>query len=124
MVREAIAAGLVTAAHDCAEGGLAVALAESALAGGAGAVVELAGELRPDYLLFSESQARVVLAVAPACQERVLALAAARGVPAAVIGRCGGRNLTVKINGRTIFDLTLREMEKQWRESIPALMAR
>ncbi|GEA18612.1 phosphoribosylformylglycinamidine synthase subunit PurL [Moorella sp. E306M] len=124
VVRQAIAAGLVTAAHDCAEGGLAVALAESALAGGLGAVVELVSSLRPDYLLFSESQSRVLLAVPPAAQDRVLAMAREKGVPAAVIGRTTGRALAVRVNGRTVFNLSLGEMEKQWRESIPALMAR
>ncbi|MDN5344389.1 MAG: phosphoribosylformylglycinamidine synthase subunit PurL [Clostridia bacterium] len=123
-VRQAIASGLVTAAHDCAEGGLAVALAESALAGTVGAVVELAGDLRPDYLLFSESQSRVVLAVPPAARERVLALAREKGVPAAVIGRCGGEQLIVKINGCPMFNLGRGEMEQIWRQSIPALMAR
>ncbi|CEP67593.1 Phosphoribosylformylglycinamidine synthase II [Moorella glycerini] len=124
VVRQAIAAGLVTAAHDCAEGGLAVALAESALAGGVGAMVELASILRPDYLLFSESQSRVLLAVPPAARDRVLAMAREKGVPATVIGRIVGQTLLVRVNGRTLFNLSLGEMEKQWRESIPALMAR
>lgn len=124
LVREAIAAGLVTAAHDCAEGGLAVALAESALAGGLGAEVELASDLRPDYLLFSESQSRILLAVAPEAGDRVLDLAREKGLPVTVIGRCGGHSLAVRINGRTLFNLSLEEMGKQWRESIPVLMAR
>ncbi|MGI9860440.1 phosphoribosylformylglycinamidine synthase subunit PurL [Moorella naiadis] len=124
LVRAAIAAGLVTAAHDCAEGGLAVALAESVLAGGLGAEVALAGELRPDWLLFSESQSRVLLAVEPATVARVLDLAREQGVPAAPIGRCGGRELVIQVNGRKIISLSPGEMEKTWRESIPALMAR
>ncbi|AKX94879.1 phosphoribosylformylglycinamidine synthase subunit PurL [Neomoorella thermoacetica] len=124
LVREVIAAGLATAAHDCAEGGLAVALAESALAGGLGAEVELASDLRPDFLLFSESQSRILLAVAPEARDRVLDLAREKGVRASVIGRCGGHSLVVRINGRTLFNLSLEEMGKQWRESIPVLMAR
>ncbi|WP_338833151.1 Phosphoribosylformylglycinamidine synthase subunit PurL [Moorella humiferrea] len=124
VVREGIAAGLVGAAHDCAEGGLAVTLAESAMAGRTGAVIELQGHLRPDYLLFSESQSRVVLAVRPEALDGIMALAREKGVPAAVIGRTGGYSLKVKVNGRTLFNLGLEEMEKQWRESLPALMAR
>ena len=124
LVREAIAAGLVTAAHDCAEGGLLVALAEGTMAGGLGAEVVMTGDLRPDFLLFSESQSRVLLAVEPVMVEKVLDLAREKGVPAAVIGHCGGRELVVQLNGRTLVNLSLGEMEKAWRESIPALMAR
>lgn len=124
VVREGIAAGMVGAAHDCAEGGLAVALAESAMAGGTGALIELQSHLRPDNLLFSESQSRVVLAVRPEALEGIMALAREKGVPAAVIGHTGGYSLKVKVNGQTLFNLGLKEMEKQWRGSLPALMAR
>jgi len=68
----AISAGLVMACHDLSEGGLAVALAESAMAGGLGARIELEGvpidgELRVDELLFSESASRFLVEVAPDC---------------------------------------------------------
>jgi phosphoribosylformylglycinamidine synthase len=85
--------------------------------------VELASSLRPDYLLFSESQSRVLLAVAPACRDRVLALARQKGIPATVIGFCGGSTLEVSLNDRVLFNLSLGELEQTWRESIPALMA-
>ena len=67
-VEKAIAMGFVRSAHDVSDGGLAVALAESAFAGGFGAEIECsaiphAGVFRDDYLLFSESQSRFVLTV-------------------------------------------------------------
>ncbi|MCB9549203.1 MAG: phosphoribosylformylglycinamidine synthase subunit PurL [Myxococcales bacterium] len=67
----AIAAGLVRACHDCSEGGLAVALAEVALAGGLGLDVDVrrapgAATLPPGVALFAESSSRFVVAVAPA----------------------------------------------------------
>ncbi len=84
------AAGLVSAAHDCSDGGLAVTLAEMAFAGGLG--MELDAEAIPregvvdlDRALFSESQSRIVLTVPPtglASAHRLLA-----GVPHAVIGQ-------------------------------------
>ncbi|MDK2820788.1 MAG: phosphoribosylformylglycinamidine synthase subunit PurL [Clostridia bacterium] len=123
MTRQAIAEGLVTAAHDCAEGGLAITLAESAIAGKLGARVNLDSSLRPDYLLFSESQSRILLAVPPAAKEKVLNMAKEKGVPVAVIGHCSGDSLEVCINGDKVFDVDVEEMEKKWRESIPALMA-
>jgi len=63
---QAIAEGLVRSAHDIAEGGLAVALAECCISGpgpGIGAAIELEGAIRPDALLFSESQSRIVLSL-------------------------------------------------------------
>ncbi|HNT57387.1 MAG TPA: phosphoribosylformylglycinamidine synthase subunit PurL [Syntrophales bacterium] len=66
----AIRSGLVASCHDCSDGGLAVALAESAFAGGFGMTVDLSwipaeGIDRDDHLLFSESQSRFVVTVAP-----------------------------------------------------------
>src|SRR5690606_30271547 len=64
---EAIRAGLVRSAHDCADGGLAVALAESAIGGEErfGIEVELGDELPEAALLFGEAQSRVVVSAAP-----------------------------------------------------------
>jgi len=64
------ARGLVASCHDLSDGGLGVALAESAFAGGYGIQVELvqlpvAGDLRDDVLLFSESQSRLLVTVHP-----------------------------------------------------------
>ena len=71
-VATAIAEGLVVSCHDCSEGGLAVALAEMAFAGGLGVQANLRGLpkspdcLRTDAQLFSESNSRYVVEVAPA----------------------------------------------------------
>ncbi|MCP9850314.1 phosphoribosylformylglycinamidine synthase subunit PurL [Cyanobium sp. Morenito 9A2] len=63
-LRLAIASGLVTSAHDLADGGLAVALAEASIASGLGATVQLPpGEVRLDRLLFSEGGARLLVSV-------------------------------------------------------------
>jgi len=89
MVLAARDAGLVRAAHDVADGGLAVAAAEMALAGGLGVTVEVSGL----GALFGEDQGRYLLAAADA--DAVLALAAGRGVPAAVVGRFGGTDVSL-----------------------------
>ena len=67
-LEKAIRKGLVRSAHDVSDGGIGVALAESAFAGGLGAEIDLAsvpqaGVFRDDYLLFSESQSRFVITV-------------------------------------------------------------
>jgi phosphoribosylformylglycinamidine synthase len=85
------AAGLLAAAHDLSDGGLAIALAESCLRGGTGCRVRLGDD--PFTELFSESPTRVV--VASDDPESVLAIAAEHGVPCAVIGETGGDSLIV-----------------------------
>lgn len=93
--------GLVRSAHDCAEGGLAVALAECCLSNPSrshGAVVKLkTSGLRWDALLFGESQSRVLVSTSPATQEAVLRVAQELGVAAEVIGTVGGDRVTVDV---------------------------
>ena len=88
-VRALIRNGLVKSAHDCAEGGLAVALAESCVSGGKflGATAEIpATTTRADVALFNESQSRVVISVAPENAPAVLEELGRRQVPASRIG--------------------------------------
>ena len=75
VLSRAIQAGLVASCHDISDGGLGVALAETAFAGGLGMAIDLAlvpaeGVDRDDTLLFSESQSRFVVTVSPALKER------------------------------------------------------
>jgi phosphoribosylformylglycinamidine synthase subunit PurL len=93
-VRPLILAGSVVACHDVADGGLLVAVAEMAMAGGAGAVLEPAPAGVPAHAFwFGEDQGRYVLAVADAAP--VLAAAASAGVTAARLGRTGGGDLVL-----------------------------
>jgi phosphoribosylformylglycinamidine synthase len=79
--------GLVQSAHDVGDGGFAVALAESCLKGELGAEISLDLELRSDALLFGESQTRFLLSANAESAEKIIELAADRGVEAASIGR-------------------------------------
>jgi phosphoribosylformylglycinamidine synthase subunit PurL len=63
--REGIRQGWVKSAHDCAEGGLAIALAESCISGDRGAVITVPVSERPDHLLFAEGGARILVSVSP-----------------------------------------------------------
>jgi phosphoribosylformylglycinamidine synthase II len=120
-VLSAIQQGLVSSAHDLAEGGLAVALVESAEPG-LGAVVDWNIDLRPDVALFSESQSRVLLSVKPEHVEKVCELAAANGTPCAQIGTVGTDDVTVKVNGRELINTPLAELKAAWRGAIACLM--
>ena len=117
LLAAAAADGLLTAAHDLSDGGLAVALAESCLAGGNGCRVELPGDAFT--ALFSESAARAVVAVQPGAQEALTALCGRFGVPAAVLGETGGSELTV--TGPSGFGISLEELAAAHQGTLPAL---
>ena len=95
-VRELIHAGLVRSAHDCSEGGLAVALAESCFnpAGLLGAKVEIDGAASI-AMLFNESQSRIVISCAPADAAKVLATLKSKNVPHRKLGEVAGDTLAI-----------------------------
>jgi phosphoribosylformylglycinamidine synthase len=108
-------AGLLSAAHDLSDGGLAIALAECCLAGGRGCQVTLPGDAFT--LLFSESAARAVVALRPGADAAVTALRSSHGVPAAILGRTGGTALDVA----GTFTIPLPELAGVHRATLPAL---
>ncbi len=118
--------GLLQSAHDCSDGGLAVALAECCVSApetrlGAVVAVPLA-RLRRDALLFGESPSRVVLSVTPDQRDSVLRIAQEHGVPAAIIGRVGGERLTIDVqeNGRSVcrVDATVVAVAESWTQAL------
>ncbi|WP_442603049.1 phosphoribosylformylglycinamidine synthase subunit PurL [Paenibacillus sp. KN14-4R] len=118
----AIQQGLVASAHDLSEGGLAVALAESCISSGLGAVVNFATELRADIALFSESQSRILLSATPAKADALEKWIASQGVPYQVIGTVQGEELNIQVNGQGAVQATVRSFEKIWKDAIPCLM--
>jgi phosphoribosylformylglycinamidine synthase len=125
--RRAITEDLVASAHDCADGGLAVAIAESCFSsyrkGAAGASIELDGSLDATSHLFGESASRVVLSVKPESVSRVEEIARELGVPCGRIGTVGGDRLTIRIAGETVVDRPVADLERAWRRPIAASMA-
>jgi len=121
-VLAAIRAGLVRSAHDLAEGGLAVALAESCISGRIGAKVALDSGLRADLALFSESQSRILLSVEPGKADELLRLMAAAGVPAADIGVVGGGDLVVRVNDEAKVTRSVETLTQHWKDAIPCRM--
>ncbi len=135
---EAIRAGLVRSAHDCSDGGLAVALAEccfTASPGARGVHVKLAPgtarDLRPDALLFGESQSRIVLSLDVSDLPALMRVAEGWGVPAQVLGRVQPDRYTFAVTGgrpgrttqEVLVDVAVAELERGWRDCIPSLMA-
>jgi phosphoribosylformylglycinamidine synthase II len=115
---EAIKRGLVKSAHDCSEGGLLVAIAESCICGDIGFKGEswkMKGRL--DSALFGEHQSRVVVSISGDSAAKLTKAARKWQVPLTLLGRVGGRRLVVE----GYIDLPLAKVEKAWRDGLKVL---
>ncbi len=115
-------AGLLHSAHDCADGGLAVALAECCFSSlntaTAGAIIDLTGEYPLTVRLFSESPSRIIISFAQASRGEIEAIVAAAGCPMNVLGRVGSDRLRIESDGEVVVDLDIAETERSWRSSL------
>lgn len=111
-VREAIRRGWLRSAHDVADGGLAVAVAESALLGGVGVRCRI--EPSTAAALFGEAQSRFILSCGPGQERALRALARDHGVAFHVIGEVSGTNLHIA----PAIDLVLAELEAVWLKGL------
>ncbi len=123
-VSQAADAGQLRAAHDCSEGGLAVALAEMAFAGRLGLDVELAGlpgadQLAPAARLFSESNSRLLVEVEPGQAQAWEQTLARTGAPAARLGTVtAAPRLVVRLNGQALIDEPIAELKTAWQRPL------
>jgi phosphoribosylformylglycinamidine synthase len=126
-----IQSGLIKSAHDCSEGGLAVAVAESCISHLVardtprllGATLDVSAvSARQDALLFGETQSRVVVSCQAINAVKVVERARLMGVPAMAIGKVGGDKLTVKTSGGE-FTTPVAELHDAWWHSIARAMA-
>jgi phosphoribosylformylglycinamidine synthase len=123
--------GLLRSAHDCADGGLAVALAEACIGEpyaahplGAGVHLEQPAGLEADGLLFGEDGARAVVSFDPDRVERVRALAAEHGVPCAVVGSVTGPTTELRITvGSRSLAWPSPSLRRAYVEAIPRRMS-
>ena len=127
--RQAIADGLIRSAHDCSDGGLAVALAESCILGGVG-FRGILDATRWDAALFGEKQSRIVVSLDSADLPNLADLARSRDVPLLSLGRIGGDRLVLRIGdeatndgsngGPPAIDLPLERISDVWTQSLEA----
>jgi phosphoribosylformylglycinamidine synthase subunit PurL len=114
---------LLQSAHDCSDGGLAVALAELSFSNlsrvGVGAEIELHSSLPATSLLFGESPSRIIVSFAKSAAAELAELAKRHGSPFEIIGRVGGDELRIKINEVESVDVKVKELEEAWRNAIP-----
>ena len=128
MVIDGIRTGLIESAHDCAEGGLAVALAECCFDTEFGVTADVASvgnvpeTFRVNETLFGESASRVVVSTAPAALPALLNAARTARVTAAEIGQVGGDRIRLAIDGQAMIDIARGEAETLWSTAIERRM--
>ena len=112
---------LLKSAHDCSDGGLAVAIAESCFPSlnrkSIGAEIELKNEnLSVEALLFGETPSRIVISFAPENLEKVKEVS--NDCPFEIVGKVTGNNLSIKINDSEIISASVSELENAWKNSL------
>jgi phosphoribosylformylglycinamidine synthase len=132
----AIRKGIINSAHDCSEGGLAVALAECcftapddsvrSVENSIGAMIDLSGlcgeNTRLDALLFGEQQSRIVVSIDPAEEGTLMDIAREHGISAVKIGTVGGDRLTLEANGDVIIGGDVSDLAQIWKNALPDIM--
>ncbi len=123
---EVIRAHLVSSAHDCSEGGLAVTLAECCISNSGkerGAIIELEAfpeilSIRMDALLFGETQSRILISCHPRNFPQIQRVARRNKVPCARLGVVTGDRLTIRRIKKRVLDLSLKELGEKWRKGL------
>jgi phosphoribosylformylglycinamidine synthase subunit PurL len=126
-------AGLVESAHDCSEGGLAVALARCAFQKGIGCIAELrsawTGEgarlhtadseaLAPEFVLFGEDASRIVISCDPSNVARIKEVAGKHGISAEVLGETVSGNLEIKVDGRRVISESIADLRDVYENAL------
>ena len=118
---ELIQKGLIQSAHDCSEGGLVVAVAESCFSSpkeALGATLELESTLRGDTLMFSESQSRIVISFPEELKNQIEDLALSYSIDFSLIGKTGGSKFTVNINSQEYIKQDIKTIKEIWKTSL------
>jgi phosphoribosylformylglycinamidine synthase II len=119
--------GLVKSAHDCSEGGLAVALAECCISNGNamfGAEIDLRHhENRLDGLLFGETQSRILVSATPENAKKIAEIADEMAIPCTIVGKTGGKFLKIHAS-RGPISWEIERLRDAWWNSIARLMER
>ena len=115
-------AGLLRSAHDCADGGLAVALAECCFSSlnreVFGADIDLTGDYDLATRLFSESPSRIIISFDESALGDIEEIVAAAGCPMTLLGNVGSDRLRIQSDGEEVIQMDVAEMETAWRSSL------
>jgi len=122
-VIELIQQGLVDSVHDCADGGLAVALAEKAFAKSVGARVNLASNGLPaEFVLFGEDASRILLSCDPANLSRIQEIAETHGITADVLGETVSERLEISLDGQVIVSAAVADFDQAYESALESIL--
>jgi phosphoribosylformylglycinamidine synthase len=122
-VIEMIQQGLVDSAHDCSDGGLAVALAEKAFPKGVGARVNVAsGGLPAEFVLFGEDSSRVVVCCDAGQVSRIKEVARKLGIAADVIGETVGNRVEISVDGALVVSALVSELSEGYEKALESAL--
>ncbi|MFH1387579.1 MAG: phosphoribosylformylglycinamidine synthase subunit PurL [bacterium] len=119
---EAINVGLIKSAHDLSEGGLAVAIAEAAIIGGKGAMVQLKKQKKYNLQLFAEGQSRLLLTIAPEDIFSLTDLAMLNNAPITIIGKVGSQAVSIFGDQKKLVSIPVATLKKTYFNAIPDLL--
>jgi len=115
-------AGLLKSAHDCSDGGLAVALAECCFSSlnhqAIGAEIQLPSNYDEAIELFSETPSRIIISFAESARAEIESIAETAGCPMTILGAVGSDRLRVTANGEDVIQVAVAALENAWRSSL------
>ena len=122
-VIELIRLGLADSTHDCADGGVAVALAEKAFAKGVGARVNLvAGGLFPEFVLFGEDASRILISCDPGDVVRIQEVAGKHGTMTEVIGETIPDRLEISLDGKVVISAPVAQLSEAYERALESAL--
>jgi phosphoribosylformylglycinamidine synthase len=120
---EMVQQGLLDTAHDCSDGGIAVALAEKAFPAGVGARVNLVSDgFFAEYGLFGEDASRVLVSCTPESLARIKQIAGRHGIAVDVIGETVPEKLEISLDGRPVVSATVSELNAAYEDALEAAL--
>jgi phosphoribosylformylglycinamidine synthase len=115
--------GVLESAHDCSDGGIGVALAESGFAKGIGISVDLVSEgLAPEFVLFGEDASRVVISCDQSNVSGIQSMAVKYGLSANVIGQTISEDVEIRLDGRVVVSAPVSEMRDGFEGALAAAL--
>ena len=115
-------AGLLRSAHDCSDGGLAIALAECCFSSlnreAFGADIDITGDYDVATLLFSETPSRIIVSFDESALGDIEEIVAAASCPMTLLGHVGSDRLRIESDGEEVIQVDVTELEKAWRSSL------
>jgi phosphoribosylformylglycinamidine synthase len=119
---DAIAKGLLSSAHDCSDGGLALAIAESCISGGFGAETSVVADCGASVALFGESQCRAVVSLSHDKLGQLRELVDEHGIECTVLGKVTGDKLSITVNGVKVIERSVDCISGAWKNAISERM--